>query len=106
MMNPVIKRLRCISIWSTWAEIIKLFSCSTLLSMKLKLLINSKIAKINGNSRFKSPKPVIYPSNIYEQDKFHAQLSWHEKCFITLGPVLVLPCLKPRSGVIMNNNVE
>ena len=42
-------------------EVIKLFSCSTQLSMKFKLLINTENAKINGNFRLKSPKPVIYP---------------------------------------------
>ena len=45
-------------------KVIKLFSYSTQLSMKFKLLINTKIGKINGNFRFKSPKPVIYPVNI------------------------------------------
>ena len=30
------------------AEVIKLFSCSTLLSMKFKMLINIEIAKIDG----------------------------------------------------------
>ena len=41
------------------SEIIKLFSCSTQLSMKFRLLINIKIAKINGNFRFNSPIPVM-----------------------------------------------
>ena len=31
------------------SEVIKLFSCSTQLSMKFKLLIDTKITKINGN---------------------------------------------------------
>ena len=44
-------------------EVIKLFSCSTQLSMKFKLLINTEIDKINGNFRFKSTKQVIYPAN-------------------------------------------
>ena len=48
---------------SPGSENIKHFSCSTQLSMKFKLLINTEIAKINGNIRFKSPKPVIYPAN-------------------------------------------
>ena len=62
-------------------KVIKLFSCSTQLSMKFKLLITTVIAKINGNFRFESQKLVIYPANncwhfnIYEQNKFHAQLS-------------------------------
>ena len=50
--------------------------------------------KIIGNFRFKSPKPAIYPANkwhfnIYEQDKFHAQLSCleHERSYITSGRV-------------------
>ena len=42
-------------------KVIKLFSCSTQLSMKFEMLINIKIAKVNEIFRFKSPKPVIYP---------------------------------------------
>ena len=34
------------------AEVIKLFSCSSQLSMKLEMLINIKIARFNGISRF------------------------------------------------------
>ena len=70
-------------------QIIKLFSFSIQLSMNFKMLINSLIAKINGNFRFESLKLVIYSANkcynanicwhlrfnIYEQDKFQAQLS-------------------------------
>ena len=44
-------------------EVIKLFSCSTQLSMKFKMLINIEIAKINGNFMFRSQKPAIYPAN-------------------------------------------
>ena len=75
--------------------------------MKIKLLINTEIAIINGNFLLKSPKSVIYLANkclntnncwhfnIYEHVKFHAQLSMinfmlslveHEKSFITSGP--------------------
>ena len=43
-------------------EVIEVFSCSTLLSMKFKLHINIEIARINGNFSFKSPRPVIYPA--------------------------------------------
>ena len=45
------------------AEVIKLFSCSTQLSMKLKMLINIEIAKNFGIFRFNSLKPAIYPAN-------------------------------------------
>ena len=48
------------------AEVIKLFSCSTQLSMKFKMLINIEIAKIYGIFRFNSLKPVIYPANKYQ----------------------------------------
>ena len=63
-------------------EFIKLFSCSTQLSMKFKSLIDIDIAKMNGICRFKSTNPVIYHAykcynakncwhfNINEQDKF------------------------------------
>ena len=44
-------------------EVIKLFSCSTQLSMKFKLLINVEIVKISGKFRFKSQKLVIYPAD-------------------------------------------
>ena len=47
----------------SWAEIIKLFSCSTQMSMKSKMLINIEIAKIYGIFRFYSLKPAIYPAN-------------------------------------------
>ena len=46
-------------------KVIKLFSCSTQVSLKLKQLINSRIAKINGNFRFKSQKLVFIPP-VYE----------------------------------------
>ena len=42
-----------------YSEVIKLFSCSTQLIIKFKLLINTEMTKINRNSRF---KPVIYPA--------------------------------------------
>ena len=45
------------------SQVIKLFPCSTQLSMKFKLLINTKMDKINGNFRFKSQKLVIYPAD-------------------------------------------
>ena len=45
------------------AEVIKLFSSSTQLSMKFKMLMNIERAKIYGFFRFNSLKPVIYPAN-------------------------------------------
>ena len=44
-------------------KVIKLFPCSTQLSMKFKLLINIEVAKIEGIFRCESLKPVIYPAN-------------------------------------------
>ena len=41
----------------------KTFSCSSQLSMKLKLLINIKLAKFNGILRLKSSKLVMYPAH-------------------------------------------
>ena len=68
-------------------EVIKLFSFSTQLSMKFKMLINIEKAKIHGFSglyqqslsfilliNVKMPT-IVWHFNIYEQDKFHAQLS-------------------------------
>ena len=42
-------------------EVIKLFPHSAHLSMKFKLLIKIKIARINAILRLKSSKLVIYP---------------------------------------------
>ena len=79
-------------------EVIKLFSCSTQLSMKIFPLINVKMPTIVGILTFMSGKNSIvglsehkkchiswyfYP---YEDLKFHAQLSWAwKKSFITSG---------------------
>ena len=55
-------------------EVIKLFSYSTQLSTKFQLLIKTKIPTNEAVSCFKSLRCCIY-RNIYEQDKFCAQLS-------------------------------
>ena len=45
-------------------EVIKLFLCSTQLSLKFQLLSNVKIVRIDGIFMFKSIlKPIIYPAN-------------------------------------------
>ena len=44
-------------------KVIKHLSCSTQLSMKSKIIINIKIAKINGIFRFKKSKQIIYPAD-------------------------------------------
>ena len=44
-------------------QVIKLFSRSTQLSMKFKMLINIEIAKIDGIIRFNSLEPFIYHAN-------------------------------------------
>ena len=41
--------------WTAGPKITKLFSCSTQLRLKSKLLIDIKIAKMDGIFRFKSP---------------------------------------------------
>ena len=63
-----------------WApEVTKHFSCSTLLSMKFKLLINTEIAKVNGNFRFKLSQSFILlindkmPTNIL---KFKSRINF------------------------------
>ena len=68
-------------------EVIKLFSSSTQLSMKFQWLIKGKVSKNKAFSCFKTLRCCIYPANkcenanncwnfnIYEQDKFCAQLS-------------------------------
>ena len=42
-------------------EVIKLISCSTQLSIKFQLLINTEIIKIGRKFRLGLAKPVIYP---------------------------------------------
>ena len=68
-------------------KVIKLFSCSTQLRQKFILLINVKMPTIVGiltfmsriNYQFLSFEPkcstIFYNFNIYEQLKFHAELS-------------------------------
>ena len=46
-------------------ELIKPFSCSTQLSLKFILLVNFKIATINGIFGFISSKPIVYSANEY-----------------------------------------
>ena len=84
-----LETLNCFNNHIKVSEVIKLFSCSTQLSMKFKLLINFEIAKINEIFKLKSQKLVIYHANkcqnvnnincshcnIYQQDKFQAELS-------------------------------
>ena len=75
-------------------EVIKLFLCSTQLSLKFILLINVKMPTIVGiltfmsriNYQFLRLEPEFFNYfdyfSVYEQLKFHAQPS-----FITSGPV-------------------
>ena len=44
-------------------EVIKLFSCSTQLSMKFQLHINTKIARNKGNFVLKLAEHAIYPAH-------------------------------------------
>ena len=81
-------------------EVIKLFSYSTQLSMKFFLLKNVKMPTIVGILTFMSRKnSILHLSEpdkswiswyfyTYEHLKFHAQLSWAEKKFYNLGPIL------------------
>ena len=71
----------------TGPEVIKLFSCSAQLRLKFILLINVKMPTIVGiltfmsriNYKFLSFEPEFFNNfdyfSIYEQLKFHAQLS-------------------------------
>ena len=59
MQNPNFSYLRS----GPGAEVIKVFSCSTQLSMKFKMLINIEIAKIDGIFRFNLLEPAIYPAD-------------------------------------------
>ena len=57
--RDVVDFVRRTFLWMPGAEVIKLFSCSTQLSMKFKMLINIEIAKIDGIFRFNALKPAI-----------------------------------------------
>ena len=84
-----------------WPEVIKHFSYSTQLSTKFILLINVKmtivgiltfISMINtATERLKTRNFYICRYfSFYEQLKFHAQLSWAWKSFVTSGPGLFI----------------
>ena len=86
--NSFVDGVKCILVKVlTGPEVIKLFSCSTQLSMILILLINVKmptsvgilsfISRLNTtSSSFKARKFLIFQYfSFYEQVKFHAQLS-------------------------------
>ena len=78
-------------------EVIKLFSCSTQLSMKFILLINVKMSTIVGILTFISMINATYERfntrknfnfqyfSSYKQWKFHAQLGWAWNKFQNLG---------------------
>ena len=66
----------------------KLFSCSTQLSVKSKMLTNIKIAKIIKVFRFGWPKPISLVINVgilisMSRINFMLSLVEHEKRFIT-----------------------
>ena len=84
--------------WDTpGPEVIKLFSCSTQLSMKFFLLINIKMPTVVGiltvisgkNSILGLSEPIkswiYWYFYTYEHLKFHAQLNWAWKKFYNLG---------------------
>ena len=88
--------------WWEWQrnpgpEVIKLFSCSTQLSMKFVLLINLKLLTILNSFLLNIAEHENFSANKYEnanlswhfhiywQRKFHAQLSWAWKKFYNLG---------------------
>ena len=78
-------------------EVIKLLPCSTQLSMEFYLLINSKLlistvifllslAEYEIFSAYEYENANIsWHFHIYQQRKFHAQLSWARKKFYNLG---------------------
>ena len=79
-------------------EFIKKNSFSNQLDMTFQLLIKIEMLQTELFSGFQTLRCYIYPAhkyqnannwwhfNIYDHDKFHAQLSWHEKGFITSRP--------------------
>ena len=76
-------------------EVIKLFACSTQLSMKFQLLIKTKVATSNAVSCFKSLRCCIFKMPIIVgiltfMSRIHFVLSRvkYENSFITSGPGL------------------
>ena len=74
-------------------RLLNFFSCSTQMSMKFQQLIKTKILKNKDFSCFQTLKWCIYHGvlnncwlfNIYEQDKFHAELSLKKAFRALLG---------------------
>ena len=100
---------------NTGPKVIKLFSCSTQLSMKFSLLINTKMPSIVGIFIFSyllaekfscsamfSKKEFAIVNNLRFISRTNFMLSWveHEKRYITSGPgatnlfLMVLHCKK------------
>ena len=69
---------------SSGPEVIKLFSCSTQLSMKFQQVMKTEMLKNKDFSCFETPRCCIYHAR-YEHDKFRSQLSLVEKKFYNLG---------------------
>ena len=94
-------------------EVIKLFSCSTQLSIKFFLFINVKMSTIVGiltimnrkNSILDLSEPkkcwVYWYFYTYEHLKFHAQLSWAWKKFYNLGARIAFSGL-PNINILCN----
>ena len=90
--------LHCLRSKLFWSWGYKTFSCSTQLSIRFIRLINAKMPTIVGILTFisminktsqslKARKVFIFLHfGFYQQLKFHSQLSWAQKSFITLRP--------------------
>ena len=86
-------------------EVLKLFSCSTQLSMKFVLLINPKLLRTANSSLLHIAEHENFSANEYEKANYFGififisrenfMLSWveHEKSFLTTGSGTIFPVL-------------
>ena len=91
-----------IRVYTTGPEVIKLFSCSSQLSMKCFKLINLKLLTMPNTFLLNIAEYENFSTYIYEMQTIigifiireNFMLSWveHEKSFTTSGPCLLLTC--------------
>ena len=71
-------------------EVIKLFSCSTQLSMKLALLINLKLLIIGNSLLLNIAEHENFPANKYENTNYYYLLAEEISCLAELSMKKVL----------------
>ena len=89
VLAPQICKFPSAKVYQPGPEVIKLFSCSTHLSIKFFLLINLKLLTTENSFLLNIAERENFSANKHE----NANYCWveHEKSFITSGPGLPLP---------------